>query len=246
MRKSRLSSTPVITLLAATGVASVAAFVLAPAALLRGAGPNGTALPDAVGRALTEYWNGTGAAYPDRLARLVDYWFRWHAIKVGISAVLLTVFALLATALWRRYLDGTANRAATATGATVLPVLAAGLLILNLQATAVPLVALLPLTDDLRPPQPPGGPAWTVLLTEVQHYHWIMVALAGTTLIATTVAAVACWRKRRTGHPRTRVMRRTLSIILAVTATLLLAVTTISAISATQPADALYGLLGQA
>src|SRR3954452_5282261 len=148
MSEVRSCSRSVIGLLLAAGAALVAAFVLAPAALLGGSFGDfkeKAALREAVGRGLVEYWRGDGPAFPALLARLVDYWFRWHAIKVVISTLMLVVFVLLATALWRRYLHSAARKAVGAVGATSAAVLAMGLLILNIQATAVPLVALLPL-----------------------------------------------------------------------------------------------------
>jgi hypothetical protein len=256
----------VIGFLLATGAALVAAFVLAPAALL--SGTNGAfkekpALRDAIGRGLVEYWRGDGPAFPTLLARLVDYWFRWHAIKVLISSLMLVVFVLLAAALWRRYLHGAARYAVAAIGATVFSVLATGLLILNIQATAVPLVALLPLVDDgaaggelaqtlremregLTEAASPhaSSPALTVLLGEVERYHWVMVAVAGTVMVATGLAGASFWKQRATGNPRVRFMRRTLSVILALTAGLLLVVVAVSVLSALEPSGTLLAVLG--
>ncbi|GAA0549229.1 hypothetical protein GCM10010172_34110 [Paractinoplanes ferrugineus] len=254
--KIRLSSRPAIAALALAGAGSVAAFLLAPAALLSGAGgafPDEAALTDALGRGLVEYWQGGRPAYPALLASLVDYWFRWHAIKVLVSGLMLAVFALLATALWRRYVHGPARYATTAAGATVLPVLAAGLLILNIQATAVPLVALLPLADsaefvrEVRDglTEPAGPPALARLLAEVARYHWVMAALAGVAMAATALAAAHLWRHRGTGPPRAARMRRSLAVILGLTAALLLAVAAVSLLSALDPPAALLGLLGE-
>nr|WP_221383042.1 hypothetical protein [Actinoplanes polyasparticus] len=65
MSNVRLSSRFVIGLLGAAGAGLVAAFVLAPAALLNGADgafQDEGALRDAVGRGLVEYWRGDGPA----------------------------------------------------------------------------------------------------------------------------------------------------------------------------------------
>src|SRR6185369_14714907 len=59
------------------------------------------------------------------------------------STLLVIVFALLATALWRRYLTTRPGYAVVATVVAVLTVLATGVLILNIQATAAPLIPLL-------------------------------------------------------------------------------------------------------
>jgi hypothetical protein len=266
MRKVRWSSWPVIGLLVAAGVASMVAFVLAPAALLGGrygSFRQEAALRDGVGRGLVEFWRAGGPEYPALLARLVDYWFRWHAIKVAISSLMLIVFVLLAAALWRGYLRGGGARAVGAIAATSFAVLAVGLLLLNIQATAVPLVALLPLLSggahggDLartlrevrdgvnRPAGPHGGsPALSVLLGEVERYHWVMVAAAGAVVLATGLASAILWRRRGAGSARAGFMRKALSVILAVTATLLLTVVAYSAYSAADPGGALLALLG--
>ena len=253
--------------LVAAGVASMVAFELVPAALLGGRyGPfrQEAGLRDGVGRGLAEFWRGGGPEFPALLARLVDFWFRWHAIKVAISSLMLIVFVLLAAALWRGYLRGGGPRAVGAVVASSFAVLATGLLLLNIQATAVPLVALLPLLGggahgaDLartlrevrdgvnRPAGPHGGsPALSVLLGEVERYHWVMVAAAGAVVLATGLASAILWRRRGAGSaPRAGFMRKALSVILAVTATLLLIVVAYSAYSVADPGGALLALLG--
>ena len=254
--------------LVAAGVASMVAFELVPAALLGGRyGPfrQEAGLRDGVGRGLAEFWRGGGPEFPALLARLVDFWFRWHAIKVAISSLMLIVFVLLAAALWRGYLRGGGPRAVGAVVASSFAVLATGLLLLNIQATAVPLVALLPLLGggahggDLartlrevsdgvhRPAGPHGGsPALSVLLGEVERYHWVLLAAAGVVLLATGLASVLLWRRRRAGSARAGFMRKALSVILAVTATLLLIVVAYSAYSVADPGGALLALLGGA
>ena len=266
MNKVRWCSRPVIWLLLATGAALVAAFVLAPSALLGGTdGPFqvGAALPDAVGHGLVEYWRGGRPAFPASLARLVDYWFRWHALKVVISSLMLVVFVLLATVLWRRYLHGVARNAVGAVGATSVAVVATGLLILNIQATAVPLVALLPLvgggasggelaqtlreirdglTDSAGPHA--GSPTLPVLLGEVERYYWVLAAVAATVLVAIVLAGLTLWKRRSAGSSRVRFMRKALSVIMALTASLLLVVVAASAFAAVHPAGALLTALG--
>jgi hypothetical protein len=259
----------VIGLLLAAAAALVAAFVLAPAALLRpnfGAYDSDAKLQDALGRALVEYWRSGTPAFPASLTTLVDYWFQWHAIKVAISALLVIVSALLTTALWRRYLRARPWYAAVATAATVLTVLAMGVLMLNIQATAVPLVALLPLLsgrtadgklaqvlsemrEGLTEAASPhaGSPALTVLLGEVGRYHWVTVAISAMLMVATGLASAHFWKRRITGDPsatRVRFMHTTLGVITALTACLLLLMTAASALSALEPATSLLGVIG--
>jgi hypothetical protein len=259
----------VIGLLLAAAAALVAAFVLAPAAVLRptfGAYDSDAKLQDALGRALVEYWRSGTPAFPASLTTLVDYWFQWHAIKVAISASLVIVSALLTTALWRRYLRARPWYAAVATAATVLTVLAMGVLMVNIQATAVPLVALLPLLsgrtadgklaqvlsemrEGLTEAASPhaGSPALTVLLGEVGRYHWVTVAISAMLMVATGLASAHFWKRRITGDPsatRVRFMHSTLGVITALTACLLLLMTAAGALSALKPATSLLGVIG--
>lgn len=260
-----------IGLLLATGAALVAAFVLAPAALLRptfGDFDSEAKLRDALGRALVEYWRVGTPAFSARLATLVDYWFQWHAIKVAISTLLVIVFALLTTALWRRYLRARPGYAVVATAAAVSATLALGLLMANIQATAVPLVALLPLLSggaadgDLAQVfiEMRGGltesagshtdlPALTVLLGEVERYHWVMVAVSATVMVATGLASAHFWKRRITGDrsaTRVRRMHSTLGVISALTVCLLLLMAAASALTALEPATWLLGAIDAA
>jgi hypothetical protein len=241
--KSHLSSRFVIGLLSATGAALVAAFVLAPAALLG----RKVDLSGAVRRALVEFRQSGGPQLPTQLKNLADYWFKWHAIKVVITLFMLIIFGLLAAALWRRYRRGAAGYAVAAVGANVLTGLASALLILNIQATVVPLVALLPLASGDASEEllgPAGSPAVTVLVGDVGRYYWVMVAVAGTALAVAVLISALLWTRRVTDDTRVFVARRATSVVAGLTASLLLLVVVFSAYSALEPADALRGLLG--
>jgi hypothetical protein len=264
----RLHSRSAIGLLLAAGAALVAAFEPAPRVLLRPAfgAYDSAKLQDALGRALVEYWRSGTPAFPASLATLVDYWFEWHAIKVVISSLSVIVFALLATALWPRYLRTQAWYAAVAIAATVSTVAAMGVLVLNIQATAVPLVALLGLLpgstadgnlaqvlsqmrEGLTKSASPhdGSPALTVLLGEVERYYWVMVAMSAALMVATVLASVLFWKRRIAAGPsatRVRFMHSTLGVITALTACLLLLVTAAYAFSALEPAAWLLGIIG--
>ena len=264
----RLHSRSAIGLLLAAGAALVAVFELAPRVLLRptfGAYSDAK-LRDALGRALVEYWRSGTPAFPASLTTLVDYWFQWHAIKVAISSLSVIVFALLATALWQRYLRTQAWYAAVAIAATVSTVAATGVLVLNIQATAVPLVALLGLLpgrtadgklaqvlsqmrEGLTKSTSPhaSSPALTVLLGEVERYVWVMVAISATLMVATVLASVLFWKRRIAADPsatRVRFMHSTLGVITALTACLLLLVTAAYAFSALEPAAWLLSIIG--
>ena len=252
-----------IGLLLAAGVALVAAFELAPRALPR---PSDAKLQDDIGRALVEYWRSGTPALPARLTTLVDYWFQWHAVKVVISALSVVVFALLATALWRRYLRGRPWYAAVATAATVSTVFAIWVLSVNIQVAALPLIPLLPLLpgrtadgqlaqvlremrEGLTSSASPhaGSPALTVLLGEVERYYWVTAAISATLMVATVLASAYFWKRRIAGDPgatRVRFMHSTLGVVSALTACLLLLMTGASALSALEPATTLLDVIG--
>lgn len=253
MRTDRLSSRLVIGLLVTGGAALVAAFLLAPAALV---GIDQATLPGRVGSALTEYWRSGGPDFPPRLAELVDYWFRWHALKVVISSLMLATFAVLAVALWRRFRDGTARFPAGALGAGLVAGLSSVLLIANVQATAVPLVALLPMLPDgdarlaptlgemrtqLREPAADSS-ALTVLVNQVARYHWVLLAAAAVAMVAAILVSARLWR-RGAEDARIRRGRRALSGTAALIASLLLVVVVVEALSALRPAAALIDLI---
>jgi hypothetical protein len=264
----RLQSRSVIGLLLTVGAALAAAFELAPRALLTptSGAYSDAKLQDALGRALVEYWRNGTKALPASLTKLNDFFFQWHAIKIVISALFVTVLALLATALWRRYLQTRRWYAAAAIAATVSTVVAVGVLALNIQATAVPLVALLGLLHERTPDgnlaqvvsqmregltkstsPHAGSPALTVMLGEVERYYWVMVAISATLMVATVLASVLFWKRRIAADPsatRVRFMHSTLGVITALTACLLLLVTAAYAFSALDPAASLLGVIG--
>ncbi|GIM94894.1 hypothetical protein [Paractinoplanes toevensis] len=243
MREDRLGSRFVVGLLSVAGAALVAAFVLAPAALLGSEAD----LSGAVRRALVQFRQSGRPQLPARLENLVDYWFEWHAIKVVITSFMLVTFGLLTAALWRRYRHGAAGYAVAAAGASVLTGLAAALLILNIQATAVPLVALLPLASGDAAEKllgPAGSPALTVLVGEVERYYWVLAGVAGPALAVAVLISVLLWRRRVTDDARVLVARRATSVVAGISASVLLLVVAFSIFSALEPADALRGLLG--
>ncbi len=137
-------------MLAVAGVALVGTFNLIPPALLSeryGRYNDWATLQTALAGALGTLWREQASTLPPELARLVDYWLLWHAIKVVSCIAAVAVFTTLGVTLWNRYLAATQRAAfwrSVATVATIVAALATGVLVLNVQATAVPLVALLP------------------------------------------------------------------------------------------------------
>ncbi len=245
-----------VALSAGGGALLVAAFIRGPAELLKRSFPEYAdvdGMPDAVTSALKQFLISPTPALPPELARLSDYWFQWHAIKIGISAALVLSFAILAVACWTRYLSREGRRAVSyglaANVAGVLAFAAGWLLVINVQATAVPMVALLPWI-------PPGSlpadaladtPAMTELLEQVSRYHWVL-AVGTAALTALAVAgALRPWRRRTTARGRDRRAARMYTALLTLTSLNAvggLLVAAYSVISATDPDASLRAMLG--
>ncbi|MGN7779540.1 hypothetical protein ACTJJE_08485 [Mycolicibacterium sp. 22603] len=234
-------------------VALVAAFVRGPAALLHGSFPEYAdvdEMPDAVTTAVRQFLSSPTAALPPELARLTDYWFQWHALKIGISVALVMSFAILAGACWTRYLSRSGRRAASygiaANLAGTLAVLAGWLLAINTQATAVPLVALLPWI-------PPGAlsadtladsPAMTELLEQVSRYHWVLAVGTAALAALSAAGAVTSWRRRTTALGRDRRMYTALLVPVSLNVVAGALVAAYSLISAMDPDASLRALVG--
>lgn len=199
----------------------VAAFRVAPAAVAGGGyGGFGDAAPltHALGINLVAYWNSGNGALTPGMADLVDYWRRWHLVKVLISVSLTCVLALLATVLWQRFLRAGTSRSTVgylvAAAVTTMPALfGVAVLVANVQSTVEPLSALLGLLPvdpprgelehtlgqirqglaDLGSPES-GRPALAVMVSSYARYLWTLV-LAGSVVAAVMAGAgVFAWR----------------------------------------------------
>jgi hypothetical protein len=202
------------------------------------------------------------------LARLVRYWLLWHAIKVVICIAAVSVFTVLGVALWHRYLDATRRAAfwrCGATIATIVAALATAVLVLNVQATAVPLVALLPAlptgshnhdldeaVNEIRAAasdrsNPNGAsPALSLLLRQVERYYWVLASLSAVLALAMAWASIRLWRWRGAAAvdaSRSRSMCSTVSVVTALTASVFLFGVVVGVVSALRPLDSLVGLM---
>lgn len=254
--RSALRSRWTVALSAGTGALLVAAFVRGPAALLHRSFPeyaDADGMPDAVTSAVERFLSSSAPALPPELAQLSDYWFQWHAIKIGISIALVMSFAILAGACWMRYLSGSGRGAASygfaANIAGTLAILAGWLLAINIQSTAVPLVALLPWI-------PPGSlpadaladsPAVAELLVQVSRYHWVLAVGTAALAALSAAGAVVSRRRRTTARSRDRRAARMYTALLSLTslnAAAGLLVAAYSVLSAMDPDTSLRAILG--
>ncbi|WP_143546698.1 hypothetical protein [Rhodococcus sp. 06-235-1A] len=252
-----------IVVLACAGAALVAAFVLGPAALLRGTYPqfqDHSAMGELLGRGLVDYWESGVRTYPAGLAEMVDYWFDWHAIKIVISVLLTVVLGLLAATLWRRSLTAGVGYVVAAATTTVLSLFSVFLAVLNIQSTVAPVVALLPmLTDDNAQGQTARSliqngvqsgdsrPPLLELLTQVKHYNWAVIVATVVVIAVVGTATAIAFRRYRSADATDGPHRRMFVVLgpLGAVMTIVMALLSIAAVVAVvDPGAALLGAIG--
>ncbi|MGF0311771.1 hypothetical protein [Rhodococcus sp. IEGM1428] len=249
-----------IVVLACGGAALVAAFVLGPAALLRGRYPqfqDQSVMGELLGRGLVEYWGSGVRTYPPGLAEMVDYWFEWHAIKIVISVLLTVVLGLPAATLWRRSLTAGVGYVVAAATTTVLSLFSVFVAVLNIQSTVAPVVALLPMlsadnadgqtaqsliengvqSGDTRPPL-------LELLTQVEHYNWAVIGATAVVIAVVATGAVIAFRRYRSAdgaHRRMIVVLGSLGAVMTIVMALLFVAAVVAVVD---PGAALLGAVG--
>ncbi|MEU4191699.1 hypothetical protein AB0E69_07375 [Kribbella sp. NPDC026611] len=180
-------------LLTMAGFLAIAFFLVPP--LL------GSGRPDDFPRAFLAYWSsGGGADFPPDLQHLVDHQFRYHLVRVVIAVPLLAVLVALAVRLRRFRLP-----------IGVLALVAAVLLIENVQGIVSPFGTLLPnlassRANDLaavlaqvreQVVNGPRSPALEVMLGEYVRWHVVKAVLSGLLAAVLIVLSVVAWRRRR-------------------------------------------------
>lgn len=252
-----------IVALSCAGAALVAAFVLGPAALLRGRYPqfqDQSVMSELLGRGLVDYWGSGVRTYPRGLAEMVDYWFEWHAIKIVISVLLTAVLGLLAATLWRRSLTAGVGCVVAAATTTVLSLFSVFVAVLNIQSTVAPAIALLPMlsadnadgqaaqsliengvqSGDSRPPL-------LKLLTQVEHYNWAVIVATAVVIAVVATGTVIAFRRYRSSdttngaHCRMFVALGSLGAVMTIAMALLFVAAVVAVVD---PGEALLGAVG--
>ncbi|MEV6274299.1 hypothetical protein [Nocardia sp. NPDC051832] len=155
-------------------------------------------LRDAFRVTFVEYWNSGGREFTPGLARVVDYWFRYHLIKAGIAAGLAVVLVALGVLLWRRFLRGGGSGAGVGgVVATALALLSLVLVAANVQGAMAPFASLFPmltgaggpagtlgLVRELLGSAAAGPPALDAMVGEFARYHVVMAVEAGVLAVA--------------------------------------------------------------
>jgi hypothetical protein len=222
-----------------------AAFVVAPPRLAAidpaGGGTGDLAdenhLVAAFRTAVVGYWRSGDRNYPPALQRVVDYWFRFHLVKGGLAALLLTVLVALAILLWRTSLRadglGTGGRAVLVSAGTVVPLLALTALaavMANIQGAVAPFASLLPMLTGDTPDAGLAGsiaqarqqlagshrtsgyrpPALDAMVSDFARYHVALAVTAAVMLVALVSLSAVFWRSFVQIGPTDRRTRRVL------------------------------------
>jgi hypothetical protein len=264
--------------LSALAVAFAAAFVLAPRTLAASARGGGFAsqrtLIDALRTAFVGYWGSGDRGYSPALARIVDYWFRYHVAKAVFAALLLAVFVALGLRLFRVLVrqDGVRSGlrvllASAAALVTLLALASVALVMANIQGAAAPfasLLSMLPVGARDRPltatvgqvkrqlagyPSTRTSPALDGMVNDYARYHAVLVVLAAIAVAVMIGICVALWKrfaKTDTADKRTRRVLASFGTVAALTTPALLVLAAANLSTATNPAPGLLAFFNGA
>jgi len=250
--------------LAALAAVLVVAFVVAPPLVTaRGADADLGArrgLVRALRGGFVEFWTAGDGRVPADLARVVDYWQRYHLVKAVIAAALLAVLAALGarlrTASRRPGRGPAATAGLVAAWGTVLSLGLFALLVVmaNVQGALAPLSSLLPMLtagsvggqlagslDQVRhalaasTAGSPAGPALDVLVGDFRWYHVVMAVMAAGLAVAFAVVAGRVVTGRW-GVPRQQRVGRRAAVWSGVAAAVLASVMVVLAVANTTAA----------
>jgi hypothetical protein len=273
-RRSAGTSGRAVATLAAVAAALCVAVVVGPP-WLAARGPDADLadhrhLTEALRGGFVEYWRSGDRDLSPALARVVDYWFRFHLAKALIAAILLVVLVALGRLLWSAFLRagglGAGRRAAPAAAGVLVTLLAlVSLLVVmaNVQGVVAPFASLLPMLTDggadgeqaatltevrqqLAAYRGAGAPpAVAVMVDDFALYHAAMVVIGAIVAVGFVVACVASWTRRaRTASSDTRARRLLASfgLLSALPALAAIVLVTANATVAADPAPALLAL----
>jgi hypothetical protein len=260
--------------LVALAAALVAAFFLAPARLATNGDSHDLAdhrhLVATFHSAFVGYWrSGERDLTPD-LARVVDYWLRYHVAKGAIAAVLLAVLLALTVLLWKTYLRteglGPVRRVAlAASGAftALLSLFSLTAVMANIQGWKASFSSLIPMLQEggsdqalatsleqarqgLAGSARTGAqtpPALDVMTDDFARYHVVMAVVAAIVAAGLLGTAVLLWRRFATTATTQRRTRRVLGSFGAVSVVLTLGMLVLMAASISVANDAAPALL---
>ncbi|WP_218019124.1 hypothetical protein [Nocardia salmonicida] len=251
-----------VVLVAMTG-ALIAAFVVAPRLLANSveAGfSDENDLRRAFRAAFVEYWQAGNREFTADLAKVVDYWYRYHLVKAVLAAILLAVLVTLTVKLWRAFMAAGQAALGTRVGlavsgglAAVLALCSLVLVLANMQGAVTPFASLLPmlLGEDSAPTEVitqvdrrladgTRVPPLEVMIDEFARYHVAMAALAAVTAVLLLGACALLWRTSVRSPDRRS--RRVLAWFGALSALLALIMVVVAVANTTNASNPVPGL----
>ncbi|MEV5821945.1 hypothetical protein ABUL04_31075 [Micromonospora harpali] len=261
----------VIAALGVLAAALVVAFVVAPPALTAdraGGIVDRRDLSEALRAAFVAYWRSGDRDLSPDLARVVDYWSRYHLVKAVLAALLLTVLVALGFRLARAFVTtgglGAGKRAALAAAGVLVAVLAPfslAMVMANVQGAVAPFASLLPmltegvtdadLADTLTQVEQglaesggTGGsssPALDLMIDDFSWYHEAMAGTAAVVAVVLVATSVLAWRRFAATRPARK--RQVLAAYGLLSALLLLPAVALAVANATTAADPAPALL---
>ncbi len=254
--------------LVALAAALVVAFVIAPGRLAADGASSDLAdhrhLVEALHSAFIEYWRSGDRDLSPDLARVVDYWFRYHVAKAVIAAVLLVVLVALTVLVWKAFLKagglGAVTRAALASAgvlAVMLVLLSLTAVMANIQGAKAPFSSLMPMltegaTDQefattldqarqqLADASRAGArtpPAIDVMIDDFSRYHAVMGVIATIAAASLLGTSVLLWKRFAGTASSDRRTRRVVGSFGVLSALLTLGLIVLAAANATTAAD---------
>ncbi|MFC8849174.1 MULTISPECIES: hypothetical protein [unclassified Micromonospora] len=257
----------VIAALGVLAAALVVAFVVAPPALTAdraGGIVDRRDLGEALRASFVEYWRSDDRSLSPDLARVVDYWSRYHLVKAVIAALLLIVLVALGTRLARAFVTagglGAGKRVALAAGGVLVATLAPlslAMVMANVQGAVAPFASLLPmLTDGVTDPEladtltqveqrladvgstgGSGSPALDLMIDDFSWYHEAMAVAAAVVAAVLIATSVVAWRRFARTRSSDRRKRGLLAVYGLLSVLLLLPVIALTVANATTAAD---------
>lgn len=263
-----------LALLGALAIALVAAVVVAPGPLAAIGSDAGFAdkhnFTEAVREEFVKYWSSGDRDFSPGLARVVDYWFRFHVAKAVIAAILLIVLVTLGVPLWKAFLraGGLRARVRVALGSagvlvTMLALLSLVTVMANIQGAVAPFASLLPmliggetnggLTDTLDQVRqrladsPNAGdqtpPALDAMVGGFTRYHVAMAVIAAIVAVVLLGVTGVLWRRFARTASSDRRTRRVLAAFGLLVALLSLATIVLAVVNATTAGNSAPALL---
>ncbi|MFF8675993.1 tat (twin-arginine translocation) pathway signal sequence [Streptomyces sp. NPDC015242] len=216
-----------ISVLAALSGVALLSFFFVPNALSR-TSVNTANVSHSFRRGFVVHWQSGSQDLPSQLETAVAFWFRFHLVKAGISALLLAVTAALGIALWRHLRQRSGGRSArlrrrlSFLTVAMLGLFALVALMANLQGAAAPYASLLPtlttggadgeLAATLTQVQQQANtqadlgasPVFAFMVREFAVYHAVLAAMAGVITCVSAGTSIMLWKRSRAldGQPK--------------------------------------------